>query len=169
MASRVRADEPPEYAALKAAWAARLREVFVGCYPQLEGRVEMFDVSTPLSIEHYLPTGSGTAIGLDVNASGSGGGNGAGSGCRFTDFRVMEMLDMKTKVPGLWLTGQDALLCGVPLAQAAGLLTALRVAGPLDATRLVLRSSWLLLASLGNKMRAQRSVKTNGDQTKKRD
>merc|ERR1711918_306319 len=112
----------PEYGQIKEKWVERLKAALLGLYPQLKDRLELFDVSTPLSIEHYIPTVSGTAIGLDTNA---------GEGCRFTDFRVMKLLDMKTPVPSLWLTGQDSLMIGVPLAQAAGLITAFRIAGPI--------------------------------------
>lgn len=132
------------YADLKRKWIDRLQVLLLSCYPQLKGRIEMFDLATPLTIEHYLPTGSGSAIGLDTAA---------GDACRFTSFRVMRLLDMRTRVPGLWMTGQDTLMCGVPLAQAAGLLTALRVAGPMHAALFVLRSTWLLVASLGEKAR----------------
>jgi len=140
------------YEDLKKKWSDRLVTVLLNCYPQLQGKIELADVSTPLSIEHYLPTGSGSAIGLDTNG---------GAGCRFTDFKVMKLLDMRTPVPGLWMTGQDTLLCGVPLAQAAGLLTAMRIAGPLQSTRFVLRTIWLLAASLGEKARNSQR-KTNG-------
>ena len=74
------------YIELKERWKARLQEAFLTYYPQLAGKIEMFDVSTPLSIEHYLPTGSGSAIGLDVNA---------GPDCRFTNLDTMKLLDMK--------------------------------------------------------------------------
>lgn len=133
-----------DYEELKEKWTERLRSALLTIYPQLEGKIELFDVSTPLTIEHYLPTGSGSAIGLDTSS---------GKGCRFTDFKVMKLLDMRTPVPGLWLTGQDTLLCGVPLAQAAGLITAMRIAGPFRSTVFVLRTIWLLVASLGNKAR----------------
>jgi len=113
-------------------------------YPQLKDKVELADLATPNTIEHYLPTGSGSAIGLDVNG---------GEGCRFTDMSTMKKLDMKTPVPGLWMTGQDTLLCGVPMAQAAGLIAALRIAGPVGASRLVWRSAWLLLSHLGERSR----------------
>eukprot|EP00928_Gymnodinium_smaydae_P043504 TRINITY_DN29132_c0_g1_i1.p1 TRINITY_DN29132_c0_g1~~TRINITY_DN29132_c0_g1_i1.p1 ORF type:complete len:699 (+),score=92.16 TRINITY_DN29132_c0_g1_i1:149-2245(+) len=135
----------PQYGDLKAKWEERLRAVFLSIYPQLKDRIELFDISTPLSIEHYLPTGSGSAIGLDTNA---------GTGCRFTDLEVMKKLDMKTPVPGLWMTGQDTLMCGVPLAQAAGLITAIRIAGPVAGARFVLKTVWLLVASVGEKARA---------------
>eukprot|EP00403_Amphidinium_massartii_P038675 CAMPEP_0178445616 /NCGR_PEP_ID=MMETSP0689_2-20121128/40284_1 /TAXON_ID=160604 /ORGANISM="Amphidinium massartii, Strain CS-259" /LENGTH=687 /DNA_ID=CAMNT_0020070223 /DNA_START=1 /DNA_END=2061 /DNA_ORIENTATION=+ len=125
------------YAALKKRWLDRLVALLLLCYPQLEGKLEMVDLSTPMTIEHYLPSGSGSAIGLDTAA---------GPGCRFTDFNTMRLLDMKTAVPGLWMTGQDTLMCGVPLAQAAGLLTAMRIAGPWGTLRFACRSIWLLTA-----------------------
>lgn len=140
-----------EYEDMKAKWTDRLRSALLSIYPQLEGKIELFDVSTPLTIEHYLPTGSGSAIGLDTSA---------GKGCRFTDFNVMKLLDMRTPVPGLWLTGQDTLLCGVPLAQAAGLVTAMRIVGPFRSTVFVLRTIWLLVASLGQKAR-KKAVESN--------
>merc|ERR1719356_470789 len=134
-----------EYKDLKGKWIERLKSVLLSVYPQLEGRIELFDLSTPQTIEHSLPTGSGSAIGLDTAA---------GAGCRFTDYGVMRLLDMRTPVPGLWVTGQDALMCGVPLAQAAGLLTAIRIAGPLRSAWFMGRAVWLLAASLGQKSRA---------------
>merc|ERR1712032_627852 len=122
-------------------WIERLREAFLKIYPQLKDKLELFDLSTPLSIEHYLPTGSGSAIGLDVSG---------GEGCRFTSFKTMKMLDMRSAVPGLWLTGQDTLLIGVPLAQAAGLITAMRIAGPIGALKFIIRSVLLVVAGLGH-------------------
>lgn len=139
-----------EYKALKKKWSDRLLSVLLGIYPQLEGKIDMFDLSSPLTIEHYLPTGSASAIGLDTSA---------GKGCRFTDLRVMKLLDMRSPVPGLWLTGQDAIMCGVPLAQAAGLITALRIMGPLRSAWFLLRTTWLLTASLGQKARETRSAR----------
>jgi len=137
----------PEYGVLKKKWAERLETALLAIYPQLKGKLGMFDVSTPLSIEHYLPTVSGTAIGLDTNA---------GKGCRFTDFSVMKMLDMKTVVPSLWVTGQDSMMIGVPLAQGAGLVTAIRIAGPLRSFYFLVKSVWLLVASLGEKSRKRK-------------
>jgi all-trans-retinol 13,14-reductase len=143
-----------DYKKLKQRWSERLQEAFLIYYPQLKGKIEFFDLATPLSIEHYLPTGSGSAIGLDVNA---------GPSCRFTNFDTMKLLDMKTPVPGLWITGQDSLLCGVPLAQAAGLITALRIAGPMGMARIVLQTIWLLLASFGDEVRSERSAEKKNE------
>jgi hypothetical protein len=133
-------DRSKAYAQLKDKWRVRLQQAFLAYYPQLKGKIELFDVSTPLTIEHYLPTGSGSAIGLDVCA---------GPHSRFTSLSTMKLLDMKTPVDGLWMTGQDTLLVGVPLAQAAGLMTALRIAGPLASIKFLLKSLWLLLYSYG--------------------
>jgi all-trans-retinol 13,14-reductase len=136
------------YDEIKEKWRVRLKTAFFTIYPQLKDRIELFDISTPLTIEHYLPTGSGSAIGLDTSA---------GESCRFTNFDIMKMLDMKTVIPGLWMTGQDTLMIGVPLAQAAGLVTALRIVGPAKAFLFVARTVWLLVASVGEKARMQRA------------
>eukprot|EP00927_Polykrikos_kofoidii_P009752 TRINITY_DN14084_c0_g1_i1.p1 TRINITY_DN14084_c0_g1~~TRINITY_DN14084_c0_g1_i1.p1 ORF type:complete len:706 (+),score=96.79 TRINITY_DN14084_c0_g1_i1:49-2166(+) len=138
-----------DYQEMKKKWITRLETILLTCYPQLKDRIELADLSTPLTIEHYLPTGSGSAIGLDTNG---------GDGCRFTDFKVMKLLDMRTVVPGLWMTGQDTLLCGVPLAQASGLITAMRIAGPLRSARFVFQTLWLLAASLGEKARKRKQA-----------
>jgi all-trans-retinol 13,14-reductase len=137
-----------EYQGLKERWTERLKQAFVAYYPHLKDKIELFDVSTPLSIEHYLPSKSGSAIGLDVCAD---------KNCRFTSLVQMKLLDMKTPVQNLWMTGQDTLLCGVPLAQAAGLITALRIAGPFGAARFLFQAIWILLASMGEETRGNKS------------
>jgi len=137
-----------DYEQIKEKWRARLQTALFTIYPQLKDRIELFDISTPLTIEHYLPTVSGSAIGLDTSA---------GKTCRFTNFDIMKTLDMKTVIPGLWMTGQDTLMIGVPLAQAAGLVTAIRIAGPARALFFVVRTVWLLVASLGEKARLRKA------------
>ena len=107
----------PEYKALKAQWGDRLVALLLRFYPQLEGHIELVDVGTPLSIQHYLGTDEGAAVGLDQSPQ------------RFTDWEVMRHLDSRTAISGLWLTGQDTVTCGQPIAQGAGLLTALRILG----------------------------------------
>jgi len=107
-----------QYDSLKAAWRERCLELVYTHFPKVRGRVAFADVSTPLTIEHYLPSTSGSAIGLDVVPA------------RFTDLAAIKRLDMKTGIRNLWLTGQDTLLCGQPLAQMSGIFTALRIIGP---------------------------------------
>ena len=87
--------------------------------------MDFVDLSTPLTIEHYLREPRGGAVGLDPTPQ------------RFADRRVADMLDTETMVGGLWLTGQDALLCGVPLAQVSGLITAYRSLGLATSVRLI--------------------------------
>ena len=106
-----------EYKALKKDWGNRFVEILLRFYPQLEGRIELVDVSTPLSIEHYLSTDEGGAVGLDQSPQ------------RFTDWDVVKRLDSRTPIEGLWLTGQDTVTCGQPIVQAAGLICALRMIG----------------------------------------
>lgn len=118
-----------EYKALKAAWGERLTEVLLRFYPQLEGRIELVDVSTPLSIEHYLGANEGGAVGLDQTPE------------RFTDWEVVRHLDARTSIPGLWLTGQDTVTCGQPIVQGAGLITALRMLGFAKAMRFLARAA----------------------------
>ena len=117
-----------EYKALKAAWGDRLVELLFRFYPQLEGRIELVDVSTPLSIHHYLGADEGGAVGLDQTPA------------RFTDLELIERLDSRTAIPGLWLTGQDTVTCGQPIVQGAGLLTALRILGLWGSTRYLART-----------------------------
>ncbi len=106
-----------DYKLLKDEWADRLIPLLLRFYPQLEGHIELIDVSTPLSIEHYLGTNEGGSVGLDHTPA------------RFTDWEVIKHLDSRTKIPGLWLTGQDTVTCGQPISQGAGLITAMRMLG----------------------------------------
>lgn len=117
-----------EYKALKRAWGERFLEILLRFYPQLEGRIELVDVSTPLSIEHYLGTDKGSAVGLDQSPQ------------RFTDWRVADLLDSRTPIDGLWLTGQDTVTCGQPIVQAAGLICAFRVLGLVESLRYLART-----------------------------
>jgi all-trans-retinol 13,14-reductase len=98
----------------------------------LHGKVAFVDVSTPLTIEHYLPSSIGSGISLDVTPD------------RFVNMAQLEILDMKSRVPGLWLTGQDTIICGIPLAQSSGLITAARILGPFGTLRLGIRALRLL-------------------------
>lgn len=116
------------YKALKRAWGERLVEILLRFYPQLEGRIELVDVSTPLSIEHYLGADEGGAVGLDQSPR------------RFTDWNVVERLDSRTPIEGLWLTGQDTVTCGQPIVQVAGLISAFRVLGLRQSLRYLART-----------------------------
>jgi all-trans-retinol 13,14-reductase len=131
-----------EYKALKREWGERLVKVLLRFYPQLEGRIELVDVSTPLSIEHYLGADEGGAVGLDQSPQ------------RFTDWNVVEWLDSRTPIGGLWLTGQDTVTCGQPIVQAAGLISAFRVLGLQQSLRYLGRT----LPPIVRSLRKQRAL-----------
>lgn len=143
--------QPERYAALKQRWADRILELLCKHYPKLEGRVVFCDVSTPLSIEYYLRSGGGGAIGLDVTPA------------RFLDEAELKLLDMRhPSAKGLWMAGQDALMCGQVNAAAAGLLCALRLLGPAHWLRFGARAVRLLLVpALLNRIRGCAGHKSN--------
>ncbi len=70
----------------------------------------MVDVSSPLTIEHYLRATLGGAVGLDVCPE------------RFCNAELRNSLDPISKIPGLALTGQDIALCGVTLCQVINII-----------------------------------------------
>jgi phytoene dehydrogenase-like protein len=66
----------------------------------------VIDISTPLTIEDYLNTPRGGAVGLDVTPK------------RFVDAELRDLLDpVSSPVKGLYMTGQDTMLGGVTLCQ----------------------------------------------------
>jgi len=106
-----------EYLKLKQKWQDRMVGALVARFPAIKDKIDFVDLSTPLSIMYFLNKPAGGAIGLDVTPQ------------RFADEVTADLLDMKTPVEGVWLTGEDALLCGQPLAQLSGVLTAWRISG----------------------------------------
>ena len=149
-----------EYKDLKKEWGERLVALLLRFYPQLEGKIELVDVSTPLSIAHYLGANGGGAVGLDHSPE------------RFTDLRMVERLDAQTPIEGLWLTGQDTVTCGQPVVQGAGLITAFRVLGLQQSVRYLARTLPPIVRSLVQERRRSpsdgaRSSVGGGDGTMK--
>ena len=149
-----------EYKDLKKEWGERLVALLLRFYPQLEGKIELVDVSTPLSIAHYLGANGGGAVGLDHSPE------------RFTDLRMVERLDARTPIEGLWLTGQDTVTCGQPIVQGAGLITAFRVLGLQQSVRYLARTLPPIVRSLVQERRRSpsdgaRSSVGDGDGTMK--
>ncbi len=116
------------YEEIKQKWKQKALAIFLKYFPLTKDKIDVFDVSTPLSIEHYLKSPQGGAVGLDVIPE------------RFINPEVRELLDPVTKIPGLYLTGQDTILCGVTLCQLAGVITAFRITGFFAATKILLTS-----------------------------
>ena len=81
--------------------------------PQLEGKIDYHELSTPLSTEWFSAYQHGELYGLD-----------------HTSERLrQDWLTPRTRIRGLWLTGQDILTCGVTGAMMSGLLTVIAMAG----------------------------------------
>ncbi len=102
-----------DYESLKDAYGERLLEQLYAKVPQVRGRVDYWEVSTPLSMQWFCGWERGELYGLDHDPS-----------------RLQQgWLRPRTRVPGLWLTGQDVMSCGVTGAMMGGVTAATSVAG----------------------------------------
>ncbi len=81
--------------------------------PQLEGRIKYYELSTPLSTEHFTNHPQGAIYGL------------AHTPARFLNDYVRP----RTEIPGLYLTGQDVVTVGVAGALISGAMTAASILG----------------------------------------
>ena len=102
-----------DYEALKEEYAQRLLEKLYEKMPHLRGKVDYYELSTPLSTDYFCRYPSGEIYGLDHTPQ------------RFEQ----DWLKPKTRIPGLDLTGQDIMTCGVVGAMIGGLLTTVAVGG----------------------------------------
>jgi all-trans-retinol 13,14-reductase len=102
-----------DYDALKQSYGERLLEHLYDKVPQVRGRVDYWEVSTPLSMQHFCGYGRGELYGLDHDPG------------RFRQ----EWLRPRTRLKGLWLTGQDVMSCGVAGAMMGGMAAAAAIAG----------------------------------------
>jgi all-trans-retinol 13,14-reductase len=102
-----------DYESLKDGLAERLLGYLYERLPQLRGRVDYREISTPLSMQWFCGYGRGELYGLDHDPGRMRQG----------------WLRPRTRVPGLWLTGQDVMSCGVTGAMMGGVTSAVAVAG----------------------------------------
>lgn len=102
----------PEYETLKARFKERLLEAVYRRLPQLKGKVDHAELSTPLSAAHFTGHKRGEIYGLDSSPA-----------------RFALPLRAKTPVPGLFLTGADLASCGVAGAAFGGVLCAAAILG----------------------------------------
>ncbi len=102
-----------EYDALKSRLADRLLEVLYEHVPQTRGRIDTWELSTPLTTRHFCNHPRGEIYGL------------AHTPRRFEQ----RWLRPRTPVPGLYLTGQDTATCGVAGALIGGALSASAILG----------------------------------------
>jgi all-trans-retinol 13,14-reductase len=96
------------YLKLKKNFETEMLKILYKFFPQVEGTIVASEVSTPLSTENFTNYKNGEIYGLAHSAE------------RFT----LPFLRPKTKIKGLFLTGQDITLVGVAGAMLSGLLCA---------------------------------------------
>jgi len=102
-----------DYDALKDSLSRRLLAHLYDKLPQLDGEIDYHELSTPLSTEWFSAYQHGELYGLD-----------------HTPERLQQdWLTPKTRIDGLWLTGQDILTCGVTGAMMSGVLTVTAILG----------------------------------------
>lgn len=100
-----------EYEAYKEEFSQRLLKELYKQFPQLEGKIDYYELSTPLSTKHFVNYEKGEIYGLDHSPA---------------RFRMKE-LRPKTPIKNLYLTGQDIVTVGIGGALMSGLLTAAHV------------------------------------------
>jgi all-trans-retinol 13,14-reductase len=104
-----------EYNTIKMAIGKQIWNQVLAIYPQLEDKVEYFDVGSPITNKYYINAPKGEIYGLDHTAK------------RFGSPDIMMTLRPETEIPGLLLTGQDVLSCGFTGAMMGGVLAASKV------------------------------------------
>ncbi len=102
-----------EYELKKEEYAQRLFKHLFKQLPQLEGKVNFYEFSTPLTAKHFSNYKQGALYGIDHNPK------------RFRQ----NFLRPRTKINGLFLTGQDIVTAGVGAALFSGLITASAITG----------------------------------------
>ncbi len=102
-----------DYDALKDYFSERLLKRLYEKLPQLEGKIDYFELSTPLSTDYFCAYKKGEIYGIQHDPE------------RFEQ----DWLKPKTKIKGLYLTGQDIMSCGVASAMMGGFSTSLSILG----------------------------------------
>ncbi|GAA1103203.1 MULTISPECIES: phytoene desaturase family protein [Kitasatospora] len=105
----------PDYLALKAELTAELLDQLYRQLPGTRGRVAHHELGTPLTAEHFAGWPGGSLYGLAKDVAGFGDGHRAG---------LADWLRPRTRIEGLYLSGQDCLAGGFLGAVTGGLLAA---------------------------------------------
>ena len=100
-----------DYEAYKEELSQRLLKELYKQFPQLEGKIDYYELSTPLSTKHFVHYDKGEIYGLDHTPE---------------RFRMQE-LRPKTPIKNYYLTGQDIVTVGIGGALMSGLVTAAHV------------------------------------------
>jgi all-trans-retinol 13,14-reductase len=102
-----------QYEELKTFFTQRMLDELYNKMPQLKGKIDYYEASTPLSTDYFCAYKNGELYGLNHDPK------------RFEQ----DWLRPKTSIPGLYLTGQDVLTCGVGGAMMSGVMTAINILG----------------------------------------
>ncbi|MDW3194376.1 MAG: NAD(P)/FAD-dependent oxidoreductase [Cytophagales bacterium] len=102
-----------EYEAQKEALAQRLLEALYKREPQVKGKIDHYELSTPVTTRHFMNYEKGELYGLDHDPS------------RYEQ----RFLQPRTSIKNFFLTGQDVVTAGVGGALFAGYLTASAMTG----------------------------------------
>ena len=102
-----------DYKELKEKIAQRLLKELYKQQPQVEGSVEYYELSTPLTTQHFVNYEKGEIYGLDATPE------------RFRQ----KFLKPRTPIKNFYLTGQDIVTCGVAAALFSGILTVTAMTG----------------------------------------
>lgn len=102
-----------DYKELKEKIAQRLLRELYKQQPQVEGSVDYYELSTPLTTQHFVNYEKGEIYGLDATPE------------RFRQ----KFLKPRTPIKNFYLTGQDIVTCGVAAALFSGVLTVTAMTG----------------------------------------
>lgn len=101
------------YESLKENISQRLLDILYSHLPQVKGKIEHYELGSPLSTKHFMNYDKGEIYGLDHSP---------------TRFR-QKFLVPRTPIKNFYLTGQDIVTAGVGGALFSGLLTASAMTG----------------------------------------
>ncbi|MCK5280711.1 MAG: NAD(P)/FAD-dependent oxidoreductase [Cyclobacteriaceae bacterium] len=96
-----------EYEDLKERYSQRLLQKLYEQMPQLKGKVDYYELSTPLSTRHFVNYDHGEIYGLDHSPE------------RFASKEI----HVKSPIKNLYLTGQDMVSCGIAGALISSVVT----------------------------------------------
>lgn len=96
-----------EYEELKERYSQRLLQKLYEQLPHLEGKIDYYELSTPLSTKHFVNYNHGEIYGLDHSPS------------RFES----NAIHVKSSIKNLYLTGQDIVSCGIAGALLSAVVT----------------------------------------------
>ncbi len=102
-----------DYESKKEAFKDAMLSILGGLHPSVRDHIDWAEVSTPLSTAHFANYSRGEIYGLEHTPE------------RF----ALNWLRPRTFLPGLWLTGQDIVTCGVGGALMSGVVTASAILG----------------------------------------